>query len=268
MTKQVGRSSKVITDDMKEEAKEILNLAFKDVGGIKNKLTYNSVVKFNQHIANNPNYIRKNGKLFNDFGVRFWSKTYNDKPYYGKEIIDELKKIDKKDIPTGGDIFEVDNKDIESLVDRYHNNPTELKKRLINLFFKDRALIKDLRSRNNDLDTSLKQKKKELEVFEEGFATLFWNSTSTYNSLDDVFTLNRPEDEDVNNELLNMFNNDKHKISSLLNKTKKNQSMAEHSNIINDTPPKATKHSNNINILDISSKLKELGLSSSEDEGF
>lgn len=265
MSKQVGRNSKKVTEEMKEEAKEILNLAFKDVGGIRSKLTYNSVVKFNQHIANNPDYTRENGELFNDFGVRFWSKSYNDKPYYGKEIIDEFKKIDKKDVPTGGDIFNINNRDIESLVDRYHNNPTELKKRLINLFLKDRMLIKDLRNRNNDLDCKLNEKKKELEIFEEGFANLFWNSTSTYNSLDDVLTLERPEDEQVNDELLNMFNNDKDRMSSLLNKTKNNiRDLDKSSGLKNNS----SKTNNSINILDISNRLKSLGLSNTEDEGF
>lgn len=265
MSKQVGRNSKKITEEMKEEAKEILELAFKDVGGIRNKLTYNSVVKFNQHIANNPDYTRKNGELFNDFGVRFWSKSYNDKPYYGKEIIDEFKKIDNTDIPIAGEVFDVNNKDIESLVDRYHNNPVELKKRLINLFLKDRTIIKDLKHRNNDLNSALNQKKKELEIFEDGFATLFWNSTSTYNSLDDVLTLERPEDGQVNNELLNMFNNDKDKMSSLLNKTKSNAKNTEHPNVLKDAPSKTV---NNINIVDISNRLKSLGLSNTEDEGF
>ena len=265
MSKQVGRNSKKVTEEMKEEAKEILDLAFKDVGGIRSKLTYNSVVKFNQHIANNPDYTRKNGELFNDFGVRFWSKSYNDKPYYGKEIIDKFKKIDKKDVPTGGDVFDVNNRDIESLVDRYHNNPNELKKRLINLFLKDRTLIKDLRNRNNDLDSKLNEKKKQLEVFEEGFANLFWNSTSTYNSLDDVLTLERPEDGQVNDELLNMFNNDKDRMSSLLNKTKNNTVSSDTSAILKND---SSKTDNTINILDISNRLKSLGLSNAEDEGF
>lgn len=69
---------------------------------------------------------------------------------------------------------------------------------------------------------ALSNKKKELEKFEDGFANLFWNSTSTYNSLDDVLTLERPEDSQVNDELLNMFNNDKNKMTYLLNKTKNN----------------------------------------------
>lgn len=265
MSKQVGRNSKKVTEEMKEEAKEILDLAFKDVGGIRSKLTYNSVVKFNQHIANNPDYARKNGELFNDFGVRFWSKSYNDKPYYGKEIIDEFKKIDKADVSIAGEVFDINNRDIESLVDRYHNNPIELKKRLINLFLKDRTIIKDLRYRNNDLNSKLNEKKKELEIFEEGFATLFWNSTSTYNSLDDVLTLERPEDGQVNDELLNMFKNDKDKMSSLLNKTKNNTTNIGQPASLKDSPNKTV---NNINIVDISNRLKSLGLSNTEDEGF
>lgn len=105
-----GRKKNEITDKIKEEAKEILELAFKDVGYIKSKLTYNSVVKFNNLIANNPEFTRQNGDLFNFLGVRFWSKDYDGKPYYGKSIIDEKKSDDN--IKTGGDAFEINNKDL------------------------------------------------------------------------------------------------------------------------------------------------------------
>ena len=98
MSKKVGRKKNEITEETKQEAQEILDLAFKDVGCIKSKITYNYVSKFNSHIANNPDYIRKNGEYFNDLGVRFWSKSYNNKPYYGKIIIDKLKSTDDVNI--------------------------------------------------------------------------------------------------------------------------------------------------------------------------
>lgn len=259
-----GRKKNEVTDEIKEEAQEILDLAFKDVGCIKSKITYNSVVKFNNHIANNPNYIRKNGKYFNFLGDRFWSKSYNDVPYYGRIIIDQLKST--KDIKVGGAAFDINNKDIESLVDRYSNNPEELKKRLINLFDKDRNEILSLRDRNNKLTERLNHKNKAIKDFEQGFATIFWNSTSAYNSIDDVLTLERPEDGQVNDELLNIFGNNKEKITKLLNENSKTNTVTliEPSCEKQDMKDKAKY---NKNVVSIKERMKMIGISSSEDEG-
>ena len=48
MSKKVGRKKNEITEETKQEAQEILDLAFKDVGCIKSKITYNYVSKFNR----------------------------------------------------------------------------------------------------------------------------------------------------------------------------------------------------------------------------
>ncbi len=257
-----GRKKNEITDKIKEEAKEILELAFKDVGYIKSKLTYNSVVKFNNLIANNPEFTRQNGDLFNFLGVRFWSKDYDGKPYYGKSIIDEKKYDDN--IKTGGDAFEINNKDLELLVDRYHNKPEELKKRLINLFLKDRKEILSLKVRNDKLTSKVNSQAKSIKQFEEGFATMFWNSTSTYNSLDDVLNIERPDDIQVKDELLNMFNNDIDRVSHVFNehliKNKKTViDTIDHSSEVKNNKPKKQ------NVSTIQERLKRLGLA--EEEG-
>ena len=260
MSKTVGRKKNELTEEKKQEAQEILDLAFKDIGCVKSKITYNYVSKFNSHIANNPNYIRENGEYFNDLGVRFWSKSYNNKPYYGKIIIDKLKSTE--DVTTGGEAFDINNKDIESLINRYHDKPEELKKRMINLFSKDRKTILDLRIRNDKLTDKINEKEKYIKQFEEGFATIFWNSTSTYNSLNDVLTLQRPEDGQVNQELLNMFNQDK---EGLANKFDSFTAKYKTDNIQADNKSQSDNSSNNV--LSIQDKLKKLGLSSSDDEG-
>lgn len=260
-----GRKKNEVTDEVKQEANEILQLAFKDVGCIKSKITYNSVVKFNKHIANNPDYLRENGAYFNDLGTRFWSKSYNNKPYHGKLIIDKLKSTD--DVNTGGEAFDINNKDIESLVDRYHNKPEELKRRLANLFSKDRKEILSLKVRNDKLTNKLAYKEKYIKQFEEGFATMFWNSTSTYNSLDDVLTLERPEDNQINEELLNMFNHDKEKMTLLFNKYSEKDNVSPLQAILKSQQTENTTKSTK-NILSIEDRLKKLGLSSSEDEGY
>ncbi|MBQ8999288.1 MAG: hypothetical protein IJ086_11460 [Clostridium sp.] len=260
--KNAGRKKNELTEEIKQEAKEILDLAFKDVGCVKSKVSYNNVSKFNNHIANNPDYVRANGELFNDFGVRFWSKTYNDEPYYGKLLIDELKSV--KDIVAGGEVFEINNKDIESLVDRYHNKPEELKKRLVNLFSKDRKEILSLKTRNSNLTNNLQLKDKALKQFKEGFATVFWNSTSTYNSLDDVLSLEKPEDGKMNDELLNMFGNQE-ELKNLLNvETVRNNVNAK--TIVKDSTEEKESSSDK-NVLSIEDRLKRLGLSTSQDDG-
>lgn len=66
-----------------EEVKEIVDLKLKELGGIKNKLTYNSVFQFNKKIANNDKYKRSNGELFKLYGYDFWYGEYNGEPYYG-----------------------------------------------------------------------------------------------------------------------------------------------------------------------------------------
>lgn len=259
-----GRKKNEVTDEIKEEAKEILDLAFKDVGCIKSKVTYNNVAKFNIHIANNPNYIRKNGQYFNFLGDRFWTKSYNDVPYHGRKIIDQLKST--KNVKVGGAAFDINNKDIESLVDRYSNKPEELKKRLINLFSKDRNEILSLRDRNNKLTERLNHKDKTIKEFEKGFATIFWNSTSAYNSLDDLLTLERPEDGQVNDELLNMFRNDKEKIMKLLNENSKinNVQLIQPSCEEQDSEGKTKSDKN---VVSIKEKMKVVGISSSEEDG-
>ena len=261
--KNAGRKKNELTEEKKQEAQEILDLAFKDVGYIKSKLTYNSVVKFNSHIANNPDYIRKNGEYFNNLGIRFWSKSYDNKPYYGKILIDKLKSTD--DVTIGGEAYDINNKDIESLVDRYHNKPEELKRRLINLFSKDRKEILSLKVRNDNLDKKIEENKKCIKQFQEGFASIFWNSTSTYNSIEDVLSLKRPEDSQVNEELLNMFNHDKEKMTSLLNSNSLKKDIHP-VQAINKT--KYSTKSTDKNVLSIADRLKKVGLSSSEDEGF
>ena len=260
MNKKAGRKKNEITEETKQEAQEILDLAFKDVGCIKSKITYNYVSKFNSHIANNPDYIRENGEYYNDLGTRFWSKSYDGKPYHGKIIIDKLKSTD--DVNTGGESFDISTRDIEALINKYHNKPEELKKRMINLFLKDRKTILDLRNRNVKLTEKVEKQKKYIEQFEEGFATIFWNSTSTYNSLNDVLTLQRPEDGQVNQELLNMFNQDKKGLTNKFNSFSERYNTG---NIQTDKKPQTDNSSNNV--LSIQDRLKKLGLSSSDDEG-
>lgn len=262
--KSSGRKKIEITEEIKKEADEILKLAFRNVGGIRNKLTYNSVVQFNNHIANNEEYIRENGKLFNSYSIRFWSREYDGVPYYGKSIIDALKADDQ--VETIGEIFEVESKDINSLVDRYHNKPEELKKRLTNLFLKNKQENASLKDRNAKLRKKVDDLKVDIQRLEEGYATLFWNSTSAYNSLNDVLSLKKQEDKKVNKAMLKAFNHNKERLDAFTEKYSSKNSLQPINAI---TEIKGNDHAQTIteNISSLAERLKRKGLSSADEEG-
>ena len=138
---------------------------------------------------------------------------------------------------------------------------------MIHLFLKDRTTILDLRNRNDKLTEKVKEKEKYIKQFEEGFATIFWNSTSTYNSLNDVLTLQRPEDGQVNQELLNMFNQDKEGLIDKFNGYSKKYNT--HNIQIDNSPANSNPQSTNSvdKVLSLEDRLKKLGLSSSDDDG-
>lgn len=244
-----GRKSIEITDEQKQEAREILNLALQDVGGVKSNITYNKVVTFNAHIADNPDYIRSDGSYYKKYGIRFWSRDYNGQPYFGKQIIDDLKKVD---ITVAGEVFEIENySDISALVKKYNKKPDELTRRLVKLFSKNDNLIKDLRTQIEQLETKLENTENKLKKQKQSTINLFYNSSSAYNSIEDIFSLNKSHDHKVEQDLLNIFE-DKNDIKKSFD-TYENQ---QHTQIQKD------------NVVNLQGKLNKMGLTSAEDEGF
>ena len=73
------------------EVDEIINLKLEELGGRKNKLTANGLAKFSKKIANNEEYIRSDGSLFNYYGYDFWASDYKGEDYYGKKRLAEIK---------------------------------------------------------------------------------------------------------------------------------------------------------------------------------
>lgn len=93
----------------KEEVDEIITLKLQELGGMKSKLTYNNVWNFNKKLCK-ENTKRKNGEKFNLYGYTFWASEYNNKPYYGKKKIDEIKSSNS--ITLAGECFDIETDDI------------------------------------------------------------------------------------------------------------------------------------------------------------
>ena len=185
------------------EVEEIIRLKVEELGGAKNKLTNNSVFQFNKKIANNPEYKRKDGKLFNLYGYDFWAGNYKGEDYYGKKKINEIKN--ETNITVAGEIFIPEVQDVILLVNQYHEKPEMLSRKLASIFTADKKKIAKLEKENQKLKKDKENLKKNLEDFQIGFASLFCNSHYMSNSLTDVISMKRSNDELVYNELKNMF---------------------------------------------------------------
>ncbi|WP_238900269.1 hypothetical protein [Clostridium sp. YIM B02500] len=196
-----------------QEVKEIINLKLQELNGDKSKLTYNSVYKFNQNISNNEQYKRNNGEAFNSYGYDFWAGSYKGQDYYGKEQIDKLKSEINPII--AGESFELEIQDIIVLVDKYRNNSGLLTKKLIHCFESDRKKISILKNENTKLKNKLKKAQLDLKLFEQGFASMFYNSSLVDNSLIDVISLTKSSDRYVYDELKNMFNNEEDRLQKI-----------------------------------------------------
>lgn len=126
----------------KEEVDEIIYLKLKELGGMKKRLTYNSVFTFNKEIANNPKYKRKNGELFTLYGYDFWASSYNNEDYYGRQRINEIKNT--SNVIVAGKEFIPEVEDIHALVNDYYKKPEVLYKKLAKVFEMDKNKLKNL----------------------------------------------------------------------------------------------------------------------------
>lgn len=198
-----------------EEVEEIILLKLKELGGIKKKLTYNSVFQFNKKIADNKEYLRANGKFYTLYGYDFWSSHYKGEEYYGRKRIDEIKN--NSNVIVAGEEFNADMQDILTLVNDLHNKPSVLAKRLLLVFDRDRSKLKQLEKENEKLAKQNELLNKRIKMFEKGFVSLFYNSSEANNSLENVMSMTKSRDGAVYNELKNMFNNDESRLKKVLN---------------------------------------------------
>lgn len=199
-----------------QEVEEIILLKLKELGGIKSRLSYNNVTKFNEKIANNVEYRRANGELFKLYGWTFWGtrdkKTGLD--YYGRTKIDEIKN--NSHVIVAGEEFTAEMQDILTLVDDLHSKPEILAKRLVKVFDRDRSKLEKLEKENERLTKQNELLNTRIKLFEKGFVSLFINSSVSNNSLENVMALNSSRDGAIFNELKNMFNCDESRLKSVI----------------------------------------------------
>ena len=188
------------------EVDEIIKMKLDELGGRKNKLSANNLAKFSKEIANNKKYTRADGSLYNYYGYDFWAGEYKGVPYYGKKRLAEIKNT--VNVTVAGKEFLPGIEDILILVDKYHKDPEILGKKLCKIFEDDKKKIKRLTERVSDLQEEKDKLKTNLDDFKRGFASLFLNSNSTDNSLEDVMSVPRIKDGIVSAELQNMFKED------------------------------------------------------------
>ena len=143
----MARAKRVIDT---EEVDEIIKLKLEELGGRKNKLSANNLAKFSKKIANNKEYTRADGSLYNYYGYDFWAGEYKGVDYYGKQRLAEIKK--SVDVTIAGKEFLSDTQDIMILVDKYHKSPEILSKKLCNLFESDKKKITKLTEKVNSLE--------------------------------------------------------------------------------------------------------------------
>ncbi|MDD7753263.1 MAG: hypothetical protein PUJ51_01990 [Clostridiales bacterium] len=206
--KNVGRPQ---TEYNKEELEEIINLAKEELDGRIDKLTYNYVTKFNKKIANNKEFVRSNGELFNLYGYNFWAVKD-----VGRKLIDKAKG--SRDIVAVGEAFVIDVSDVRMVVERHYKNKTQLIKRLVKLFEDNKKKAEFYKKEFKKAEEKLNQKDKEIERLEQALITTFYNSYSAHNSLEDVASLSCHQDRIVYDEVKNAFNNDEGRIAEFFKK--------------------------------------------------
>lgn len=197
-----------------EEVDEIIALKLKDLGGIRKKLTYNSVFKFNENIAKNEEFKRKNGELFKRYGYDFWAGQYNGVDYYGKQKIDEIKR--NSNVQVIGEEFAPSINDIIMLVNDLHSKPEVLTRKLVSLYEKDKKKIVSLENEVEKLTKQRDKLTKDLRAFEKGFTTVFYNSILDSNSLPNVLSMKKSKDGLIFDELKNMFSQDNTRFSKVI----------------------------------------------------
>lgn len=202
----------------KNEIDEIIELYIDSIlKGRAIEISNNGVSNFNKIIANNREYIRKNGEYFNLYGYTVWAGQYKGEDYYGKKKIKEIKE--ENEIKVVGEGFSPEVLDIVKLVEDLKNKPEILLTRLCSLFNREREKTKQLQ---NQVD-KLKQDKQNLEakinLMDISLTNFMFQSQSVDNSLNDMFNMSKSTDGICFNELCNMFNEDNARINSLLNYT-------------------------------------------------
>lgn len=201
MSKKAGRPKTYYDVD---EVKEIIDLKLRSMDYDYNKLTYNSVFKFNQYLVTSK--IKNNkGNLFKLYGYSFWAAEYKDKPNFGKDQIDLAKQ---QSLPIiAGEFFEADVADIEVIVDTYIDNPKKMKNLLSKLFIKERKSNAHNDIQFYDMQKDLNKYKELAERYKKTLFTLFYSGQYFENTFPDLINLAENNNPYVIDEIFNIFNN-------------------------------------------------------------
>lgn len=202
----------------KEEIDEILDLYIEiKLNGVVSKLSNNGVCNFNKEIADNKNFIRKNGKKFNLYRYNFWAGKYNGQDGYGKKQISERKE--KSEVKVVGEQFSPDVLDVIKLVNDFYKRPAELSKRLCKIFNRK---IEEKEMLDKRLEAVMKQNtelRERIEMMDTALTNIMFQSQSPGNSLNNMFRLSKDEDAFCYGEFVNMFNNNEERINKIIKST-------------------------------------------------
>lgn len=206
------------TEIDEKEINEIIELYIKEeLNGIVSGLSNNGVCNFNKKIANNPKYKRENGETFKLYKYQVWGGQYNGEDGIGKTKIREKKE--KNEVKVIGEGFSPVTLDIKSLVENLHSKPEKLITRLCRIFERKERIIKEYEERESKHKKQIEQLQQKIEMMDKALTNLMFQSQSPGNSLNDMFNMTKKEDSICRTEFKNMFNNDKERISALLELT-------------------------------------------------
>lgn len=209
----MARPRKEINED---EIDEIVDLYIKEIlNGNEIEISGSGVTKFNELIANNIDYKRKNGELFNLYGYTIWAGKYKGEDYYGKKKIKEIKE--RNEVKVIGEGFNPVILDIIKLVDNLSKKPEVLKARLCKIFNRERTKISYLEKEIQKLKEDKVKLESKITLLDTSITNLMFLSQSYDNSLNDMFYMTKSSDGVCYDEFINIFNENNSRLNKLLN---------------------------------------------------
>lgn len=199
----------------KVEVEEILKMQLREINGVVKKLSYNGTATLNKKIANNPEFIRENGELFNLYPYDFWGGSYKGEDNYGKKRIDEIKS--QRDVDFTEQVFEQGVHDVVLAINDLHSSPTKLSKVIINIVEKDRKKIERLEKEKEELMANMVAQKQKIEMMEQAIYNIFYNSKSGKNSIQNMLSLTKSDDWFMKSQIENAFVGQENLIEELKN---------------------------------------------------
>ena len=199
----------------KVEVEEILKMQLREINGVVKKLSYNGTATLNKKIANNPEFIRENGELFNLYPYDFWGGNYKGEDNYGKKRIDEIKS--QRDVDFTEQVFEQGVHDVVLAINDLHSSPTKLSKVIINIVEKDRKKIERLEKEKEELMANMMAQKQKIEMMEQAIYNIFYNSKSGKNSIQNMLSLTKSDDWFMKSQIENAFVGQENLIEELKN---------------------------------------------------